>query len=265
MYRSYEIGGRFFGVRTNSEPVGVWLDEVLAEYEVTDAEADPYYSIYVAEERGIGKSFHVLYREAIGLVRTFDLETLGQALLSELASYTLPEREEAIHIEAAVVAKDGATALVRSAVQRGRLRLARASEDARPILVVGDAGHRPLQGQSHGGACAPANSPGILSALARFVAIGGPNGASGARAGSDLRSIDVCCIFVYPALELIEPMSRARAVYNFAYFTRNLDRLGHQALEGLASVLGNARCYRLREATPREALTSLKTVLSEDR
>ena len=60
-------------------------------------------------------------------------------------------------------------------------------------------------------------------------------------------------------------MSRARAVYNFAYFTRNLDRLGHQALEGLASVLGNARCYRLREATPREALTSLKTVLSEDR
>src|SRR5439155_10836807 len=102
-------------------------------------------------------------------------------------------------------------------------------------------------------------------ALARFVAIGGPKGASGARAGSDLRSIDVCCVFVYPADDPIEPMSRGRAVYNFAYFTKNLDALGHQALEGLARVLGNARCYRLREATPREALASLKAVLTEDR
>ena len=262
MYRSYEIGGRFFGVRTNSEPVGVWLDEVLAEYEVTDAEADPYYSIYVAEERGIGKSFHVLYREAIGLVRTFDLETLGQALLSELASYTLAEREEAIHIEAAVVAKDGATALVPSVIvpfiRTLGLRADRELELPANFWVSVDLASGELIPPQH-----ELRAP--SDALARLAEIGGPNGGAGARGGYDLRSIDVCCIFVYPALEPIEPMSRARAVYNFAYFTKNLDRLGHQALEGLASVLGNARCYRLREATPREALTSLKTVLSEDR
>src|SRR5947209_15296913 len=85
VYKTYSFSGHLLGIRTNSEATGEWLDETFAAFEVTDEEADPYYSLYMAdEEDGIGQRFHVLYKEAVTLFKTLDASALARRLVAEL-------------------------------------------------------------------------------------------------------------------------------------------------------------------------------------
>src|SRR6266511_1979539 len=107
VHRSYDIGGLIFGIRTNSEAVGRWLDDCLGNYR-TRKKADPYYSIHVGEQlRPSMRGYHILYRETLKLARTFDLAGLGRTLLAELESYEFADRDDALYLDAAVVASDG--------------------------------------------------------------------------------------------------------------------------------------------------------------
>lgn len=257
MERSYEIGGKFFGIRTNSDRCAAWLADVLAEYEVTDEEADPYYSVWLAEGTRVGRAFNVLYREEVPLTKTFDLEALGRTLISELDSYTLQERDDAVHLEAMVVASNGVTALVPSPI-------------VPHVRALGTKVDRELSVRPETTVAVDASSGRIVpsrtalrlpeNALARFAAIGREGEL---RTPSIRRSIDVFCTYVFPADEPIEPISRGQAVYSLASMTKNLDQLGQAALEGLSSLVEQARCYRLRDSSAREALGSLKQVLAE--
>src|SRR3954452_6512249 len=92
--RSYEIGPWIFGVRTNSEAVGDWLDEWLDEWETGDV-AEPVYSIFVPEGGKVGRPYHVLYEESRQHVRSFSLADIGRRLLAELDGYLAAERDDA--------------------------------------------------------------------------------------------------------------------------------------------------------------------------
>src|SRR5712691_1375063 len=85
--RSFEVGGLHFGLRANSRPFVAWIDDVLGEFRVGDSEADPYYSVVVGgADGGVGRRFHILYRESDAIARTFDLGLVGRALLLDVGS-----------------------------------------------------------------------------------------------------------------------------------------------------------------------------------
>ncbi len=64
VHRAYELGGMLFGVRTNSPAFGAWLDEVLSDHRVKDAETDPNFSVLIGEGAKLGKRYHILYKES---------------------------------------------------------------------------------------------------------------------------------------------------------------------------------------------------------
>ena len=43
--KSYQFSRHVLGIRTNSETAGEWLSETFRDYELTDEEADPYFSL----------------------------------------------------------------------------------------------------------------------------------------------------------------------------------------------------------------------------
>src|SRR5438128_3143508 len=111
-HRSYDVGGMFFGIRTNSGECAAWLDEVLANYAVTDEEAHPNYSILIGESARVGKRYHLLYRDSNVIMRTFDLKTLARALIAEIESLNFVNRDDAAYVQQALVTRDGVNALV---------------------------------------------------------------------------------------------------------------------------------------------------------
>src|SRR5947207_6471046 len=101
--RTFEVGGLLFGLRTNSREFIAWADEVLGDFRVRDAEAGPYYSVVVGGTEGIGKHFHILYRESDAIVRSFDLGLVGRALLIDVGSLTFAKRDDALYLNMSLV------------------------------------------------------------------------------------------------------------------------------------------------------------------
>jgi len=109
---SFEIGNHLIGLRTNSHECWAWLSEMLSAYAVEEP-ADPYYSIYVpAANRTVGRGYTILYRESQALFRSFDQGTVAAALLSELDSYLHAQRDDALYLRYALVAREGVNALI---------------------------------------------------------------------------------------------------------------------------------------------------------
>src|SRR5712692_1669194 len=109
--RSYEVKGESFGLRTNSEAFATWLDDVLGAYRISE-ELPPFYSILIADQEKPGKRFHLLYRETMALVRSYDLATIGRALFSQFEVPLLLDRDDAIYADMNAVASNGRSALV---------------------------------------------------------------------------------------------------------------------------------------------------------
>src|SRR5712692_7636218 len=103
VYKTYEVGGYMFGIRTNSEDAGAWLKQTLGAFEIDDDEAEPYFSLWVPERSdGAAKQYYILYRESDDLLRTLNPAKLAQRLLAELGTFTLREREEAVFLDACI-------------------------------------------------------------------------------------------------------------------------------------------------------------------
>jgi hypothetical protein len=69
--------------------------------------------------------------------------------------------------------------------------------------------------------------------------------------------VDAVCWFSRGQEAPVAEISRARALYAIAGDTANLGRLGGDALDPLARLLGASRCFELGGDTPRAMLTAL--------
>src|SRR5947207_1505445 len=113
VYKSYDIAGYLVGIRTNSEACAEWLESTLGRYEISDEEADPYFSLWVPEQKSATRrQYYVLYREADDLLRVLDPAKLAQRLLSELETFTLRNRSDALFLASSVVSRNGVSALI---------------------------------------------------------------------------------------------------------------------------------------------------------
>src|SRR5919197_5160218 len=97
---SFELDGRLFGVRTDSKPFGRWLARNLPATLLRGEDANANYSVVVGNgEDGIGRRFHVLYRDSTAIVRTLDAAELVQALLADLEGLTYRRRRDAVYLQ----------------------------------------------------------------------------------------------------------------------------------------------------------------------
>jgi hypothetical protein len=249
---SYKVGGLTFGIRTNSEAVGDWLHDCLGAYR-TRKKADPYYSIHVAGQYGSSmRGYHILYRETLKLARTFDLTGVGRTLFAELESLLFPDRDDAVYLEASVVASDGAVALVPGTaalyvatlgdrkVQRAGLRLPVETK----VAIDPDSGEAvPIESRLK----IPADAIARLAALA-------PVDRSDDRLVLD-GPVKLDAVFsIGPTEDPLLPVSSAVALYRLGSHALNLGKLGTAGLETLLGVVERARCYEVASGMPQEVL-----------
>jgi len=258
--KSYQFSRHVLGIRTNSETAGEWLSETFRDYELTDEEADPYFSLYMAnEEKGIGKRFHVLYREATDLLKTLDAAAIARRLVAELDTLALKQRDDGVFVDAAVVGRGGVNALVPTQIvpyirlNGRRVEREFALPDVPGVSVDPESGRLgPVPGQ-------------LDVADAAFHDLRHRLGQDGAALGPPRpvpEAVDFVCAFHYdPQSPLVMPLTRALAVYYLARNTMNIEKVGGRALEALAKAVNGARCYLLQEARAAQAYELLKTVL----
>jgi hypothetical protein len=260
---TYEVGGWAFGIRTNSEAVGAWLDECLGEYRIDDPEVDPYYSLLVETGNGRGpvRRYHLFYRETRKIGRTFDLVGLGRTLLSELESYFFTERDDALYADAVVVAKDGVTGLIPATTAHYVDTLGRRVERAGVILPV----ETKVAIDLSSGEVVPIEP--LLrvpeDALDRLARIGGRNGRDHRLLLE--RPVRVDSVFlVGVAEELLQPVLPSVALFALATHVINMRKLGQAGLEALRRTVEDARCYEIASRGPADMLDALTEALRPD-
>jgi hypothetical protein len=258
--RSYEIGRLQFGVRTNSEACGEWLDETFSEYRVDDKTA-PYLSLLVADgdDGRVGKRFHILYEESRALVRTHDLRLAGEMLLAQFEQLQSRDRADRIYVDGGVVRLGDVVGLVppilppylgtlgHRVLERTRLELPLTSFvaiDAESGRVV------PPQRTLH----VPAD------ALDRLAEIHPGNGRERRGAVEEPIDVDVVC-FIGLADEPVRTYSPGRAAHLLATRTLNLDRIGGAGLMGVGRLVEKARCYEIQSSRPKTTLEALVQAL----
>jgi hypothetical protein len=260
---SCEVGDYLFGVRTNSEACGEWLEETLGEYAIDD-DLDPYYSLFLAEDRGVGRPYHIVYSESRPIAKTHDLSLLARAFLGELESLQFPARDDAVYVQGTLVGWNGLTALVPTALveyveQSGRRVIERAGLSwplPQPVAVDMSGRVVPTRPLLH----VPADAPERLAALVPA------NGRDPQRVVSEPTRVDLVVAVGLPAEPLV-PVSRAMTLYYVSSWTRNLQATGGRGVEALRRLVEGARCYELQAPNAKQALESLVAAFrdAEDR
>ena len=261
VHRNYELGSLLFGIRSNSEAVGEWLDWALGEF-ASEEEADPYYSIHVGEQRGASRGYHILYRETIKLARTFDLAGVGRTLLTELEGFLFSERDDALFANASIVASNGRIGLI----------------PATTGMFVGTLGQRALRETGitlsnetkvaidpSSGEAIPITSrlPVPHDAIERLAAIA-PSAQPDERFAvtRPLKIDTVFSVGLHP--EPLAPVSTATQVYRLGTHMMNLPQLGSRGLDAMVSMVGGATSYEVRTSNPKNMLTAITEGMRAD-
>jgi hypothetical protein len=252
---TFKFGPSRLGVRTTSERMGRWLDEVLVEHRMTRWK-DAYYSLVVAEDDAPGRrGFHVMYKGTVPVVRTSDLRTLARAFLEEIESHTFQGRRDALYLDASVIVGPGGAALIPSSFTPALGSQSRRAErlglelPASTWVAVDPATSEVVPARS--GLRIP---PDALERL----------DGDGSRTPSDrffverpIRLDAVCLVNDRPTRAL-EPISRATALYRYASMSQNLPRVGGSlALEALGRLVSRAECVGVAPMNAGQVLESL--------
>jgi hypothetical protein len=262
-FSNFKFGDDAFQIRTTSRKFARWMNAALAPYRVR-RKAQVNYSVVIAggvsERTGARKRFHIFYRGNQRNLRTLDIKTLARGLFDELESRMLPEREDAIYLQAPALAGNGKIAVVpdfyRFTLERMGRRLDRAGvrlPTSRQVAVDPETGQLvPIAPRLE--------IPG--DAIDRLGEMFGTNGAAPMARIEQPSFADL--VFVPgPEEEHMQQISRGKAVYGLASFAMNFPKLGARTLEGIAQLVERADCYSfLADATTPENRSSLLTGLS---
>jgi hypothetical protein len=235
-----------------------WIDGLLGGFRVQE-EAHYWYSIFLAEEPSDSarrsKPYHIMYKGGRNHLRTFHLKTLGRTLLAEIQAVTSYGQKDAIYVDCALISVDGSNALIAGdwvwflhnlgrRVERSGITL--------PVATTTAIDHRT-------GKAVPSSSrlripPGAIDRLDEIAPDDGP----GERSVLDRRTfVDFVCLPGWPE-ELIQPISKVKAVHEMVHRTLNIRETRGVALQGLARLAEQSPCYEVRSVTAPELLAGLK-------
>jgi hypothetical protein len=260
VHRSYDVGGVGFGVRTNSEACGAWLDDTFGEYGIDD-EVDPYYSILIGEDgnRRVRQRFHLLFEESRTIARTRDTHLLGRAVLAQFEQLQAVERSDAVYAEASLVRLGDVVALLPSdlvtyvellshrVIERSGLLLPAVNY----VAIDPDTGHAlPLR---------PTLAVPV-DAVERIAAVAPASRREERMVVEQPLEVDIVCSTGL----LEEPVTQTSpglAAYRLATRALNLRKMGGRGLEGLTRLSEKARCLEIKWGSRRETLEALTEAL----
>jgi hypothetical protein len=247
-------------VRTNSEEVDRWLVETFGEYEVDDPTA-PYYSVlFGANENGnVGRSYHILYEESRALVRTLDLRTLGEVLVGQFEHVAAAERSDLVFLDEALVRLGDVYGLVPPIIPPYLANLSR--------RVIDRSGLR-LPGTTYV-ALDPASGKIVPAGLTLDLPVDAPQGL--AELAPTKRREDLARVtepvrpdlvsFIGLAEEPIVRYSPGHAAHILSTRILNIDHVGREGVEAVASLVRETPCYEMRSAKVEETLELLVQLL----
>ncbi len=260
VHRSYEVANVQFGVRTNSEAVGLWLDYAFGDYAI-DEETAPYYSIMVgASDNGrVGKSFHILYEESRALVRTLDLGALAEVLIGQFESVAAVERSDAVFLDASAVRLGDVVAIVPSIIPPYLANLSRRVVDRTGLKLPGST-YVALELGS--GRLIPTATTldlpdDAVEALAKLAPVSAKEKL--ARVVEPV-SADLI-VFIGLSKEQFTLYSPARAAQALATTILNVERVGGLGLETVSAAVRETPSYEMRNANVKETLDNLVQLL----
>lgn len=260
---SYQIGGVSFGIRCTSKELGESLDRVLSDYYADEA-APAVYSVVVSDGSGIGgrpgRKFHILYRFGTPLVKSLHLPTVFRALFSELESLTFSQRDDALFLNAGLVASNGSLALgpgsLSLILDRLGRRVQRAGLRFSPSRFVA------IEPRSGKIIPIPPQLEFPRAALHQLEELAAGDGADD-RHGLVLdgpSSLDA--VFDYIDAGALEPVPRALVVTRLARMTTNFPKFGKTALEVLARLVQETPCLALGPPDNRAILAAISSVMT---
>jgi hypothetical protein len=262
VHRAYEVGGVQFGVRTNSQGFGDWLDDVFSEWRISEEDVAPYYSVLVADgdDGQVGKRYHILYEESRALLKTLDLRQVGEGLVAQFEQVATTDRDDAVYLNSGLVTYGDVVALVppilspylsttgHRALDRAGLRLPIAN-----FVAVGQGSGRvvPVTPRINVG-------PSALEAL-DAISPAGPR-VSHVETNGPV-AVDVVC-FLGLQDEPVLPSSPGNSLYLLSTRILNLEQVGGEGLRSVARLVDLARGVEIRSTGVKETLASLLQALS---
>jgi hypothetical protein len=243
-YRSFELDGLLFGVRTDSADFAGWLADSLPAKLVLDEHAEPNYSVSLGGLGKLGRRFYILYRDSTVLARTFDVVELVRALLTDLDSLRYGHRSDAVYVQTMFLEVGGIDVLFPDELFgtfdeiRRRIRPLGLSLPASRFVAV-DLGT---------GEVVP--SPGSLevddAALRGLAELVPSEPTSWPRATLERRTaVDLLCTMGSPGPEPVQPVSRGFALYVLASQAANLHEVGGPGLKALGRLVEQAVCWEI--------------------
>lgn len=255
--RSYDVGGIRFGVRTTSETFGEWFVRALSAYEV-DGECEGEYSIVTADREPDSRrrGFHILYKGTLPLVRSLDMADLAQGLLADIETLLFPERDDALYLGVVPVRVGDSRVLLPGstipylAALGGHTRRAGVALPWRMTTAIdlGTGEVLPLRGLLQIPDEARSFSSGSGSSNGRSVAEPGEEGA-----------VDVVLPWGLRGEGMLEPLSKATALYYLATQAINLEKVKGRGVTALGPMVDGARCFALGRGYARDILEALKS------
>ena len=205
--------------------------------------------------------FHVLYQGVGPIVRTMHLPTLARAFVSELESWLLLERDDAVYARCAPIAMNGTKLLVPGWLVSYVGELGRRVEKAGLTLPLS----RWSKIDPATGVVLP--TPSLLEVPPGAIDDLGPRHAAD-ECDVKLATLDspvvVAGVVTYNSqLETIAATSRGLALARLAISTANIEKLGGRAVDGLRRVIERAACYETGLGRRRQMLSSLLAVFED--
>jgi hypothetical protein len=244
--RTFEVGGHRFGIRTDSMAFCDWLDRTFRRYRVAGNEY-PRYSVLISGAKGeqSGKSFNILYKQTMALVRTMDLSTLARALVFEMESLTFRERDDAIYTELGMLQTNGTRALVPGRFTSFLGRLGRRQIERAGVSLPGSM-YVAVDPKSGRAVPAPPHLKIPEDAFERLSDIAPVNGSSDRVFVDEPLPVDVVFWVDNMSEVPFHPVSRGFVLGRLWTWTVNAGVIGKTAIEGLTKLVEPTRCYGLQ-------------------
>ncbi|HXY72880.1 MAG TPA: hypothetical protein VEM41_10070 [Actinomycetota bacterium] len=259
MGHSFRVGEQQIGVRSTSAAFGAWAKEALRDYWVPDPPLDFDFSVVVGEAPDGAKrsrQYHILYRSTLTVIRSFDLEEIGRALVGEVARLRFYERDDAVYAEAGLLWKGDAVALIPGTsslyvASVGRSLHRAGYELSDQSWVVIEPSGRILPPGPHLGI-----DQQVLEELRGLEPVGGKSDRR--RLEAPTRPDVVCSIGWDSGLAEV---SHAVAVHRLATHVMNLPQLQQRGLDALAKLVVPARCFEVGANGAQETLDGFGAAL----
>jgi hypothetical protein len=239
---SVQVGDNHWGIRTTSHAFGEWAARALVAYRTAEQADNNQFSVIVADPPEDGKrsrQYHILYRGTLVVIKSFCLEEIARALIGEIAKTTFMTRDDLIYMEGGLLWRGDAVAIIPGSSISYVHTIGRSVN--RAGVQLGDHAWLAIDPET-GRVVLPDLLDVDESAYAELDAVAAPAPADRRVLVPPVAPSVLCVMHWDPGVQQI---SSAAGVHRLALHVLNMPMMQQRALDGLARLVRDARCYAI--------------------